>query len=556
VILETDLPVLGGGGTGARAALAAAEEGLAVTLASKNPPGRAGSTALAFETMQAALGPGDSPELHCHDTFTCGRRLSYPHLARALAGDAPGRVKDLADLGVDFKRDLYGRVTLIHEPGQTVSRSCFINGGGSQLMKVLVRALSRAGVEVLPDVACLEVVLWDGSVAGAVLLDLASGNVLPVKAGAVILATGGYGQLWSMTDTAVDTTGDGVALAYRAGATLTDLEMVLFYPTAVVHPHSCKGMLIPYEVFLDPAGLAGRLLNSDGTPLDTSPLPTRDTLVSMMMAQFHQEKATPNGGLWLDLASSPLTHGRKQELMAQYLPRAYIRHLGALGVDILESPVEVSPMVHYSLGGVLIDENGLTTVPGLFAAGEVAGNVHGANRLSGNALTETQVFGYRAGKAASSYLKSPRAATGEDMVVRAARGWRERTLGLLAPKSGQLHPHEIKAALKAEAWKRLGLERNDRGIRAFLDFLEDASGSLGLMGVLEGLDTPYPYPLLEALEVSMMLETSRLVALSAIAREETRGHHFRSDYPDALEEPSHTQVSPQGEGSVIRRAVL
>mgnify|MGYP000406877264 CR=1 FL=1 len=265
---ETDVLVVGGGGAGIRAAVEAASLGARVTVVNKGPVGRSGTTPMAMEAFQAVAMPEDSEEVHFRDTVEGGYRLGDENLIFALVRDAARRAADLEKYGVRFKRKTDGSHDPMHHPGQTFPRALFIQGGGFGMLAGLIgEARRHAGIRLVSDVFVCRLVLdGEGAVAGALCLDLKDGRLKTVSCRSVVLATGGYEEIWARNDASCTACGDGIFLAYEAGAELVDLEMLQFYPTVVIHPPSINGTLFQYELIADPQMLGGRLVNGRGEP--------------------------------------------------------------------------------------------------------------------------------------------------------------------------------------------------------------------------------------------------------------------------------------------------
>lgn len=275
-VRQTDVLVIGGGGAGIRAAIAAAELGRRVILLSKGPLARSGITPVAGEGVEGAVNPGDSPDLHYKDTLKAGRGLADEDLVYALAEDAVERIHDLGSYGAKFKKNPDGSFATSLRPGQTHSRNLFIIGGGYGLAASLVRRMGQLpNILLLDDAMAIRLLVEEGRMAGVVYLDVRTGEVHGISARATILASGGYEELWPFTDTPPDTTGEALVMAYEAGAELIDLEMVLYYPGVVVHPPSARGWLVQYEYILNSDILDGRVLNGKGEPFIQG-FPARD----------------------------------------------------------------------------------------------------------------------------------------------------------------------------------------------------------------------------------------------------------------------------------------
>ncbi|HXZ38164.1 MAG TPA: FAD-binding protein, partial [Thermodesulfobacteriota bacterium] len=404
-LLKTDILIVGGGGAGMRAAIEAAAHGARVLVADKGPVGRSGTTPMAMEAFQAVGFPGDAEEIHFRDTIEGGYHLGDENLVSILVGDAARRAKDLEAYGVRFKKRPDGAYDPMHHPGQTFPRALFIQGGGFGMLAGLIQeARKHPEVRILNDVFVVQVSLDKGGAAsGAIILDLKEGRLKTIQSKAVILATGGYEELWAFNDASCTACGDGIHLAYEAGAELIDLEMLQFYPTVVIHPPSIRGTLFQYELITDPEMLAGRLINGGKEPFFQGKL-LRDAVVRAIWREIRDGRGTPHGGVYIDLIHSVKSREDLTRALEKWQPNQF-HYLRDMGFDLRETLVEVAPHAHYSLGGVAIDEEARTTVPGLFAAGETTGNLHGANRVSGNALAETQVFGALAGASAAGWAK-------------------------------------------------------------------------------------------------------------------------------------------------------
>ncbi len=310
----------------------------------------------------------------------------------------------------------------------------------------------------------------EGAASGAVCLDLKDGRWKAVESRAVIVATGGYEELWPLNDAANTACGDGIFLACEAGAELVDLEMLQFYPTVVIHPPSIRGTLFQYELITNPEVLGGRLLNGRMEPFFEGLL-LRDAIVRAIWKEIREGRGSPHGGVFIDLVHSSKSREALTEALEKWQPNQF-HYLRDMGFDLRESLVEVAPHGHYSMGGVRIDRHARTTVPGLFAAGEAAGNLHGANRVSGNALAETQVFGCIAGASAALFagLKGPLKHPDLSAETRSL----EDLLRGSGVKDGP-PPQEVRRALKKIMGERCGVERDSRGLRmgtAELDALE------------------------------------------------------------------------------------
>ena len=537
--ISTDVLIIGGGGAGIRAAIEAAREGCRVIVTNKGPVGRSGITPMAMEALQCVCTPGDSEELHFKDAVVGERYLGDEGLLAVMVQEAKERVKDLESFGVRFKRKPDGSFDPMHHPGQTFPRTLFIQGGGyGMLAGLIAEARKYREIQLMSDTFVVKLCLdGEGTPSGAIYLDLKDGELKSIRCQAVVLATGGYEELWAFTDAAVTACGDGVILAYEAGAKLVDLEMVQFYPTVILHPPAVKGTLFQYELIVNPGVLGGRLLNGKNETF-FSGMPLRDDVIRAIWKEIRSGRGTEHGGIFIDLTHSSKSREALTAVLEKWQPNQF-HYLKDMGVDLREVMVEAGPHVHFTMGGVAIDARGGTNVPGLFAAGEVSGNLHGANRISGNSLTETQVFGAIAGSTAATFAKE----RGRPAPAR-FQGEMEEVLNsihrLSVSRSHPLRPYQFRQRLQNIMWERCGLERDGEGLRrGKADVDELAKEAATEMAVAEP-SGPYPQEVLEALETRMMLSLAELVLDSAFSRQETRGHHMRTDYPSLKHDPRHT----------------
>ncbi len=541
--IHTDVVVLGGGAAGARAAIEAAK-GARVAVLSKGIVGSSGITPLAFTGYSAFTGgdPADSPETHIADITAGGRYLSDPRLVETMARAGRETVQDLIRFGVRFAKD--GENLLLQlMPGNSFPRCLKIVGAGPGFMQALARTVgSTPGVTLFPDAYATNIFLADGCAVGVGVLDARTGEFRLFTAGALVLATGGCEQLWPRTDCPPESTGDGYAMALRAGAELVDMEQQLFYPTIAVHPAPVRGLEISYERCLRPGG-GGQLVNGLGQPFfQAETFPTRDQLSNLIYQEIAAGRAAPHGGVYLDLLGA-------QDWLKEELPRtlACFSRLVHFGIDIREQRLEVAPGAHTSLGGVRIDEKAATTVPGLFACGEVAGNVHGANRLAGHALLDTQVFGIAAGRSAAEYAGKNRREEPGPVLVREEQA---RVLSLRSGARGSARPFEIARWLRGIMDSHVTSGRTAAGLQAALQEIR-AMRTTELPHMQVAGPERFNNDWLEALELSNMLDAAEVVVRSALARDETRGTHTRSDCPWTRDEPQHVVIRSTQDGLTV-----
>ena len=549
VRLETEVLVVGGGAAGLRAALAAAEAGSRVLLLNKGPVARSGITLTAAGGMQAPLHPEDSCELFLADTLHCGYEIADKTLAWTLATEAAGEVQEMERYGVKFVRDERGELALGRFPGQSQPRNIFVKGGGVGLAAALHAACKRQGnIRILDDffvTGLLQAAPPDArTVAGVMGINLRSGELTMIRARSVVLATGGCQQLWAINDCPSDAVGDGLIHAFRAGAELVDMEMVLFYPSVIVWPPSLKGAFVHYE-FLAEAILDGNVYDKDGQAVLPKPLPVRDQAMLLMHRAIEQGRGGENGGLYWYVGDS----AKGIEVVRKKLDLAQYNYLKAHGVDPATDKIEVAPGAHYLMGGISIDSEGGTGIAGLFAAPECAGNVDGANRLAGSGIAATQVFGARAGCAASRWA-SENALLELDVASLAEETERVRCRLASAEsatnRATAADLPQLRRRLQESVQRYAGVSRNQAGLGLLREEARQIRSALQGKQVAD--HKIFNQALMDLLQLETLCEVAELVAGSALLREESRGHHYRSDFPQTSEHwLCHTSVVRDGE---------
>ena len=528
-MIKTDVLVIGAGGAGCRAAIECAHSKCRVLLTSKYPVGKAGATVVAenfYVAPSCSSEPKDNEDHYIQDMVNGGAGLCEMRLAKRLARDGWNRVRDLENYGVGLRKGENGNYAQVNAPGHSYARGLSPKGGGLGIMRALQREMNKFPlIQTLEDIIFTKLLTNSGAVTGAVGLDIRKGNEVIVESKAVIVATGGYSSLWSNNDVPCDCTGDGAAMVFDAGADLVDLEMLLFYPTVLIAPPCVRGVLVPHGLLIEQ--VQAKILNGRFEEFVPGRIPTRDVMNSLIYREIANGRGTPNGGVYLDLTRSSHTRDYLKSRLMTFLPEKY-KYLVKNGVDLTRKPMEVAPMAHYTLGGVRINADCETSIKGLFAAGEVEGNVHGANRLGGNALPETQVFGTRAGEMSANWAKENDYQKHDLEVVEVEV---KRIEALFDQKKTSVKPSGLKEKLQDIMWHHVGPARERQG-------LEEAVRKIKCIREqdLPRLTIPpvriFNLQWVEALEVSHMLNLSEIVAKSALMREETRGHHFRLDFPE------------------------
>ncbi len=518
--------VIGSGAAGLRAAIAAHEAGRQVTVLGKRLRKDA-HTVLAAGGINAALGtvdPEDSWQQHFADTLREAYLLSDPRTVEIMAREAPDAVLELAEWGCDFARRPDGSLDQRYFGAHTYRRTCYAGDyTGRAMLHTLADRAAALGMTVLENVYVSRLLVRDGTCFGAYAFDIGSGERTVFLADAVVLAAGGHTRLWRRSSSRRDeNTGDGMALALQAGCRLADMELVQFHPTGMVAPEEMAGTLVTEAV----RGEGGHLRNADGERFmqrydpQRMELSTRDRVALANYTEIAEGRGTSNGGVWLDIS-----HRSKDEIVEK-LPRMYRQFLESQMLDISAHPMEVAPTAHYSMGGVVVEpQDHSTDVEGLFAAGEVAAGLHGANRLGGNSLVETLIFGRRAGAAAAERSANLEVSLRARSVIADAQADLD---GLI--REGEEFARPLQRALRDALWEHCGVVRDEEGLKeglARVADLREAAGSVDVRPTSEGFGD-----LAHALDLRAALLTAEATILGAIERRETRGAHIRSDHPD------------------------
>lgn len=521
---KTDVLVIGSGGAGCRAAIEASKYNSSVLIVSKGLSFKSGCTTLAEGGYNAAFGAvdcEDSPEAHFEDTLKGGAYLNDPKLVRILVDESPERLIELETYGALFDRQESGEINQRPFGGQTFRRTCFQGDRtGHEIMMALKEEVIKREIETLDEIMITSLIMDESgeSVIGATGISLPDSKFTVFKAKSVVMACGGAGWIYPVTSNTLQKTGDGYSLAYDTGADLLDMEQVQFHPTGMIFPQSRKGVLVTEAV----RGEGGKLINDNGERFmknydPRGELATRDIVSRAIYNEIREGRGTQMGGVYLDVSHLPddVIEEKLETMLLQFQD---------VGVDIRKEPMEVAPTAHHFMGGIMIDEHGITTLKNLFAAGEVTGGVHGANRLGGNALADTQVFGKRAGESAAENALESELRSNDDFV----EVEKERIKNLF--KGGDIYPFEIKKELEEVMWKNVAIIRNEEGLNVALKRINELKGMLKDMRVSNVLS--YNNDLLDALEVIKMLDIAELVTKSALLRRESRGAHYREDFPE------------------------
>jgi succinate dehydrogenase / fumarate reductase, flavoprotein subunit len=570
---DFDVVVIGAGGAGLRAAIEAKERGLRTALVCKSLLGKA-HTVMAEGGAAAAMGnvwPEDNWQVHFRDTMRGGKMINNWRMAQIHAQEAPDRIYELERWGALFDRTADGRILQRDFGGHRYARLAHVGDRtGLEMIRTLQQRAVGLDVEVFMECKVLRLLKdSSGQVSGAVGYWRASGDYVVFRAKAVILATGSVGMSWMYTSNSWESTGDGHAMALWAGADMIDMECVQFHPTGMVWPLSVRGLLVTEGV----RGDGGVLRNSEDKRFMFDYIPSmfaaetadneeeadrwyddhinnrrppellpRDEVARSINAEVKAGRGGPHGGVFLDIASR-----RSPDYIRRRLPSMYHQFMELAGVDITAEPMEVGPTCHYIMGGIRVDaDTEATTVPGLFAAGEVAAGLHGANRLGGNSLSDLVVFGRRAGGAASDFAEG-RAGTVQVDTAEANRIVAEADAPF-GRQDGE-SPYELRVDLQRTMQDLVGIIRTESELLKAIDELDKLDDRAKRLSVTGG--RAYNPGWNMATDVPSMLAVSRLVTKGALERKESRGGHTRDDYPKAdpeLGKVNYVQrLSPAGE---------
>jgi succinate dehydrogenase / fumarate reductase flavoprotein subunit len=550
-LIETDVLVVGAGGAGMRAAVGAAEAGCSVAVVTKSLLGKA-HTVMAEGGIAAALAnvdDRDSWEIHFADTMLGGQLINNWRMVELYAHEVIDRVYELERWGGLFDRTPEGLISQRSFGAHTYWRLAHVGDRtGLELIRTCQdRLVHTAGADVFMEYTLTRLLTDGDRVVGAVGYRRNDGRFVAFRSKAVILASGGWGRMYKHTSNSWEGSGDGPALAYAAGAELLDMEFVQFHPTGMMWPPGARGILVTEAV----RGEGGLLYNSEGQRfmLEYDPrkkeLSSRDVVARSIYKEVQAGRGSLHGGAYLDI-----TH-RGAEYIKKKLPSMYEQFHALASVDITKEAMEVGPTIHYTMGGIRVEaETALTTVPGLYAAGEAAGGLHGANRLGGNSLGDILVFGKRAGEAAAEYARSLGAAPpmSEAQIADEQRSM----LAFLDTSDGKPYenPYLVHEALQEAMQDDAGISRTGESLQRSLD----AIGVLGQRAArmrVKGSRRLNP-GWHTCRDVQNMLVVSEAIVRSALERKESRGSHWRTDFPDASPEEGSVNYVAVKDGSAMR----
>jgi succinate dehydrogenase / fumarate reductase flavoprotein subunit len=558
---EYDVLVIGAGGAGLRAAIEASAAGARVGLLCKSLLGKA-HTVMAEGGVAAALAnvdDRDSWKVHFADTMRGGQNVNNWRMAELHAKEAPDRVRELEAWGAVFDRTADGKILQRNFGGHRYPRLAHVGDRtGLELIRTLQDQGVHRGLDVHMEFTVVTLLTSDGRAAGAVGYERERGRFKVFNAGAVIVATGGAGRAYKITSNSWEGTGDGHSLAYHAGAELMDMEFIQFHPTGMIWPPSVQGILVTEGV----RGEGGILLNREGRRFmfDSIPEPyrnqtadnedegwrytqgdknarrppellTRDHVARCIMREVKAGRGSPRGGVFLDISWIKKRLSNSEEIIRRKLPSMYHQFKQLADIDITKEPMEVGPTTHYIMGGVRVDaDTQMSTVPGLFAAGECAAGINGANRLGGNSLSDLLVFGKRAGEYAAKFA-------GENRVARIDQDQvREGTEQAVRPfeNKGNENPYAVQSALQEMMQSLVGIVRTESEMQEALAALGTLKSRAAVAAVIGHRE--YNPGWHTAIDLRHLLTVSEAITRSAIERKESRGGHFREDYPDKVTE--------------------
>ncbi|MGW3350881.1 L-aspartate oxidase [Nonomuraea rubra] len=547
--IATSVLVIGTGGAGLRAAIELAERGVGVLAVGKRPKADAHTTLAAggINAALATMDPEDTWQQHAADTLKESYLLAHPETVRIVAEGAARGIEDLERYGMPFAREEDGRISLRFFGAHSYRRTAYAGDyTGLEIQRTLINRAAQLEIPVLDTVYVTRLLVRDGTVFGAYGFDLTDGSRYVIHADAVILATGGHTRIWRRTSSRRDeNTGDSFRLAVLAGCRIRDAELVQFHPSGLIAPESAAGTLVSEAA----RGEGGILRNGLGERFmerydpERMELSTRDRVSLAAYTEIKQGRGTPAGGVWLDVSHLP------RETIMTRLPRVYQTLLELQMLDITRQPIEIAPTAHYSMGGVWVrPEDHGTGVGGLYAIGEAASGLHGANRLGGNSLIELLVYGRLAGQAAAEHSAGLEEHRRSAEAVEAARAEVDELLAADGPENVRA----LQRALRDVMTEHAGVVRDESGLLKGLEELAAVEARMADVGVhpdLAGFQD-----LAHAFDLKSAALAARATIESALERRETRGCHNRSDYP-RLDPELQVNLVWSGPGAVEREPI-
>ena len=552
-----DVLVIGAGGAGLRAAIEASAAGVSVGLVCKSLLGKA-HTVMAEGGVAAALANVDSRDnwkVHFSDTMRGGQYLNHWRMAELHAKEAPDRVRELEAWGAVFDRTSDGRMLQRNFGGHKYPRLAHVGDRtGLEMIRTLQDHGIHQGIEIYMECTVIRLLKSGDRVVGAFAYDRERGRFRLFSAKAVVLATGGVGRAFKITSNSWEYTGDGHTLAYQAGADLVDMEFVQFHPTGMVWPPSVRGILVTEGV----RGEGGVLKNKDGKRFMFEDIPdlyknqtadnpeegwrytqgdrdarrppellTRDHVARCIVREIREGRGSPHGGVFLDIAWIKEKLPKAASHIKKKLPSMYHQFKELAGIDITAEPMEVGPTTHYAMGGIRVDgDSQMSSVPGLFAAGECAAGLHGANRLGGNSLSDLLVFGKRAGEHAAIFAQDHESVDLNEKEIEATAA---SALEPFNRGSEGANPYRVQQELQDMMQEKVGIVRNQAFMSEALEGLEKLKQQAATAGVVGNREFNPGWH--TALDLETLLPVAEAITRAGLEREESRGAHFREDFP-------------------------
>ena len=584
---EFDVLVIGAGGAGLRAAIEASATGVKVGLICKSLLGKA-HTVMAEGGMAAAMGNVDDRDnwkVHFADTMRGGQYVNNWRMAELHAKEAPARVHELEAWGAVFDRTKEGKISQRNFGGHRYPRLAHVGDRtGLEMIRTLQDHGIHQGITVFMEYTVVSLLKDAGRVVGVFGYDRERGRFRVFKAKATVLATGGLGRAYSVTSNSWEGTGDGVSLAFHAGAELLDMEFIQFHPTGMIWPPSVRGILVTESV----RGEGGVLRNKDGkrfmyddipdnykSQTSTDPeegwrytqndknakrppeLLTRDHVARCINREVKAGRGSPHGGVFLDISWIKEKIPNSAEHIKKKLPSMYHQFMQLANLDITKEPMEIGPTTHYAMGGIRVDgETQATNIPGLYAAGECAAGLHGANRLGGNSLSDLIVFGKRAGEYAAKYAKDTSVVSVSDAEIEA--DYKEATAPFERAAGGSTEgPYQVQYDLQNMMQKNVGIVRLQNEMEEAIDGIQKLKARADKVAVQGHCE--YNPGWHTAIDLKHLLTVSEAITLCALERKESRGGHFREDFPDKSPEAAkyNNVVSKATDGSMkLRREAI
>jgi succinate dehydrogenase / fumarate reductase flavoprotein subunit len=559
---EHDVLVIGAGGAGLRAAIEASAQGVKVAVITKSLLGKA-HTVMAEGGMAAAMAnvdDRDSWRVHFADTMRGGQYLNNWRMAELHAKEAPARVRELEAWGAVFDRTKDGRILQRNFGGHRYPRLAHVGDRtGLEMIRTLQDYGVHRGLDVFMEHTVITLLTDSGRVVGAFGYDRERGRFKVFKAKAVVMATGGLGRAYRITSNSWEYTGDGYALAYEAGAAIQDLEFIQFHPTGMVWPPSVQGILVTEGV----RGEGGVLLNKDGRRFMFDDIPdnyknqtakdeeegwrytqgdktanrppellTRDHVARCINREVKAGRGSPHGGVYLDIAWIKKKLPNSAEHIKKKLPSMYHQFKQLADLDITTTPMEIGPTTHYTMGGIRVDgDTQMSTLPGLFAAGEAAAGLHGANRLGGNSLSDLVVFGKLAGEHAAAFAKKHGTGRIDEGQIATAE---QKALAPFERGAKGENPYAVQADLQNMMQELVGIVRKEAEMREAIEKLKGLRARAERVGIAGNRE--YNNGWHTCLDLPNLLTVSEAIARAGVERKESRGAHFREDYPEKSNE--------------------